>query len=416
MLRFGALVCLASLLGGCGDYTRTTRAARDEFYAGQFSEAAKRLEEGAYQEGTDQLLFLFDRATALHHASDYEQSIKDFEIAEKLAELKDYTSVSSEVATLVTNDKILPYKGEDFEKVLISQYQALNYLMLGKYEDALVECRRVNHKLHIMISQGKRKFRLNPMASYLAAMMYEDQRQWDHAYIDYQAVYKLTPDFPYLGEDLYRLAWKNNIRDHMERWAREYNLSADDQKRIRETAALPEIVIIVENGRSPEKVPHQNWHALPKYVPRQNPVSYARVLVNGVEQGRSYTLFDVEKTAIQDLDEKYGGLIAKRVGGVVAKEVLADQVGKRTDPILGALLRIGMHAADQADLRSWLTLPRDFQVYRARVAPGEMYKLAIQPRALSGAEAVSSTQNIEKIIHFENQKKNQRVFFHVRVL
>ena len=416
MMRFGALVFLASLLGGCGDYTRATRAARDEFYSGQFADAAKRLEEGAHEEGVDQLLFLFDRATALHHAGDYEQSIKEFEVAEKLAEIKDYTSLSSEAATFVTNDKILAYKGEDFEKVLISQYQALNYLMLGKYEDALVECRRVNHKLQMMISQGKRKFRLNPMASYLAAMMYENEREWDHAYIDYQAVHKLAPDFPYLGEDLYRLAWKNNIRDHMERWAREYNLSADDQKRIRESAALPEIVVIVENGRAPEKVPHHNWYALPKFVPRYNPVDYARVTVNGAEKGRSYTLFDVEKTAIQDLDEKYAGLIAKRVGGVVAKEVLADQVGKRTDPIVGALLRIGMHAADQADLRSWLTLPRDFQVYRLRVPPGEMYKVVIQPRTSSDVLAPSSTQNIEKIVHFENQKKNQRVFFHVRVL
>lgn len=410
------LVTLAGLLGaGCGDYTRTTRVAREEFYAGKYTEAAQRLEEGARTEGVDQLLFLFDRATALHHAGDYEQSIREFEIAEKLAEIKDYTSISSEAATLVTNDKILPYKGEDFEKVLISQYQALNYLMLRKHEDALVECRRVNHKLHLMISQGRRKFRLNPMASYLAAMLYEDQREWDHAYVDYQATYKLTPDFPYLGEDLYRLAWKNRIRDHMERWAAEFRLSVEDQKRIREEASLPEIVVIVENGRAPEKHPHPNWHAVPRFYPRPNPVAYAQISVNGVDKGRSYTLFDVEKTAIADLDEKYAGLIAKRVGGVVAKEVLADQVGRRTDPLLGAVLRIGMHAMDQADLRSWLTLPKDFQVFRLRVPPGESYKILIQPRDFSGGAVAGASGGVEKIVHFESQKKNQRAFIHVRL-
>lgn len=406
----------AGLLAGCGDYTRSTRGARGDFYAGKYSDAAKALEKGAHEEGVDQLLFLFDRATALYHAGDYDESIKDFTTADRLAEIKDYTSVSAEAATLFTNDKILPYKGEDFEKVLISQYLALNYLMLGKQEDALVECRRVNHKLHLMISEGKKKYRLNPMASYLAAMLYEDQREWDHAYIDYQAVYKLEPSFPYLGEDLYRLAWKNNIREDMSRWAAEFRLSAEDQKRIRESSVLPEIVVIVENGQAPEKAPHPNWQAVPKFYPRSNPVAYAEVLVNGIDKGRSQPLFDVEATAIKDLDDKYAGLIAKRIGGVVAKEVVANEVGKRTDPIVGAIMRIGMHAVDQADLRSWLTLPKDFQVFRLRVPPGDSYKITLQPRNSAGDAAPTSTPTFEKIVRFENQKKNQRAFVPVRVL
>src|SRR5262249_31158901 len=158
--RFVFVVVVAALASGCGNYTSTTRQAREEFYAGKYTEAAKSLEKGAHEDSLDQLLYLFDRATALHEAGDYEESIKDFALADKLAEIKDYTSISREAATLVTNDKIIQYKGEDFENFLISQYLALNYLYLHKYEDALVECRRVNHKLHLMIEQGKRKYKL----------------------------------------------------------------------------------------------------------------------------------------------------------------------------------------------------------------------------------------------------------------
>lgn len=402
-------------IAACGDYTATTRKARDEFYAGKYTEAAKALEKGAHEDGVNQVLFLFDRATALHQGGDYEESIKDFQLADKLTEIKDYTSLSTEAATLITNDKIVPYRGEDFEKVLISQYLALDYLMLGKYEDALVECRRVNHKLHLMISEGKRKYKLNPFASYVSAMLYENAGEWNDAYVDYQAVHQLVPGFNYLGEDLYRLAWRNGIREDVEKWAQEYRLSEEDKKRIRETASKPEIVVIVENGHSPEKRPNPAWAALPKYYPRSNPIAYADISVNKQPRDRSYVLFDVERTAIENLDEKFAGLIAKRIAGVVTKEVVAHQVEKRTDPLVGALLRIGMYVADQADLRSWLTLPKDFQIVRLRVSPGDSYAVQVQPKAVDGTMAGRAP--IEKVIHFPAyQRKPQRVFIPVRIL
>ena len=281
----GILGALAiGILPGCGDYSKSTREAREEFYAGEYSDAARSLEKGAREEGVDQLLYVLDRATALHHAGSYEESNQEFHLADKLSEIKDYTSLSAETATLITNDKIIPYKGEDFERVLISQYLALNYLMLGKKEDALVECRRVNHKLHMMISQGKRKYKLNPMAMYVAALLYEDAGEWSDAYVDYQQVYKLMPELSYLREDLYRLAAKNRMPDHQRRWAEAFNLSVEEQKRILEEASRPELVMIFELGRGPEKQPHRAFPSIPQFVPRYDSSNYADVFL---EDGRS---------------------------------------------------------------------------------------------------------------------------------
>lgn len=405
---------------GCSNYSSLTRQARDDFFSGKFAQAAKLLEKDAYKEGVDQLLYLFDRATALHHAGDYEQSIKDFHLADKLAEIKDYTSLATEAATLVSNDRIIHYKGEDFENILTSQYLALNYLMLRKYEDALVECRRVNHKLYLMITEGKRKYKLNPMARYLSALIYEDQHQWDEAYIDYKTVHELLPDFPYLGYDLYRLAWINKIYEEAERWATEYGLSREERKQIQKTAYYPQIVVIIENGRSPEKKPNPSWHSLPKFYPRSNPVSYVDVYINDSLAGRSYTLFHIEKTAIENLDEKYGKIIAKKIAGVVAKEVVADQVGKQTDPLVGAVLRLGMYAADQADLRSWLTLPKDFQVFRFQAVADTTYNLRLQPKSSDGAVVKPLIPGgLEKTVHFDGNyvagTRSTHAFIHVRL-
>src|SRR6185503_7847510 len=138
------------------------------------------------ENGRDLLLYLLDLGLSLHSAGRYEESNQAFLKADKIAEIKDYTSLSTEGATLLTSENIKDYKGEDFEKVLINTYLAMNYALMGDYENALVEARRVNHKLHLMVSEGQRKYKQNAFARYLSAVLYEAEGEWNDAYIDYK--------------------------------------------------------------------------------------------------------------------------------------------------------------------------------------------------------------------------------------
>ena len=156
-------------------------------------------------------------------------------------------------------------------------------------------------------------------------------------------------------------------RQGQEKWKENFALSDEEIKQIKNHQKWNEIIVIAEVGKSPEKRPHPNWNALPKYVPRFSPVKTIEVYSGEEKLGATELLFDVESSSIDALDQKFAGLIAKRIGGVVAKEVLADQVEKRVDPLVGGLLRLGMYIADQADLRSWLTLPREYQVFRYKL-------------------------------------------------
>jgi hypothetical protein len=79
----------------------------------------------------------------------------------------------TEAGTLLTSENIKDYKGEDFENCLINTYLAMNYALMGDVENALVEARRVNHKLQLMITDGQRKYKQNAFASYLSAILYE---------------------------------------------------------------------------------------------------------------------------------------------------------------------------------------------------------------------------------------------------
>lgn len=355
------------------------------FLSGKYEEAALKLEEALKKQGDsgpDILLYLLDYGLALHAASKFEESNKIFLQADKMAEIKDYTSLAAESASLVTSENIKDYKAEDFENVLINTYLAMNFALLGDLENALVEARRVNRKLHLMVTEGKRNYKQNAFARYLSAILYEAEGNWNDAYIDYKKTWELEPTLPGLGRDLWRTAWLADMRDQMERWDQEFKLSKEDHEVARMLDPKKdkgEIIILYENGHSPEKQPHPNFRTIPKFYPRFNPVSVAKVELNGKAAAETSKLHDIEATAIQNLDEKYAGIIAKKVAGIIAKEVVADQVERRTgSEFAGAVTRMVLYVIDQADLRSWRLLPRDLQVARLVVEPGT-YAVRVLP-------------------------------------
>jgi hypothetical protein len=348
-----------------------------QFRNGQYDDAIASLKKGLEEQGEngrDRLLYLLDLGLALHTRGLYEESNKVLLEADKIAEIKDYTSLAAEGATLLTSENIKDYKGEDFEKVLINTYLAMNYALIGDYENGLVEARVVNRKLRLMVEDGQRKYKQNAFARYLSGVLYEAEREYGDAYIDYKETRKLMPELPGLGRDLYRLAMLQGMGEEMERWKEEYGLTEEDiaaAKALAPRAKRAEIIVLYENGISPVKRPHPDWYSIPKFYPRYNPVLYAEVEVDGARRGGTMKLHDIEWTAMENLNEKWGGMIAKKIAGVVAKEVVGKQVENMTDsPLLGFATKMFFYVSDQADLRSWNLLPRDLQIARMVVDPG----------------------------------------------
>lgn len=46
---------------------------------------------------------------------------------------------------------------EDHEIILLHYFKVINYLQLGSYEEALVECRRINDKINLLNKRPLRK-------------------------------------------------------------------------------------------------------------------------------------------------------------------------------------------------------------------------------------------------------------------
>ncbi|HMN69634.1 MAG TPA: hypothetical protein PKC28_13920, partial [Bdellovibrionales bacterium] len=173
-------------LFACASYQTKLSDFRSALKSNQPAAAAEKIKEKAFKEGDDQVVYLFEYGTAEQIAGRYQESNQALLKAEDLTEIKDYHSVSRLGGSLLLNEGMVQYKGEDFEKVLLNGMLAVNFLMLNKLEEAQVECRKLNDKLYKYKFEGKKNYQQNPFAFYLSAMIWEANRDWDSAYIDFK--------------------------------------------------------------------------------------------------------------------------------------------------------------------------------------------------------------------------------------
>ncbi|WIG99051.1 hypothetical protein [Myxococcus sp. SDU36] len=376
-LRGWGALALASVLllsSGCaGDYVARTRGVRSAYQQGDYSRALSSL-EAATKEGPEQdrLLVLMDKGMVLHAAGQWAESNAVLEEAERLSEQLDSVFVGEEAKTLVTNERQRAYRGEDFEKLMISVLQALNYVELGDDEAAMVEVRQVNERLEKMIAEEKKPYEQLAIARYLGGVIREDQRDWDSAYIDYAKAYEIAPRKDALAEPLLRLAKRAGRDDVYAELLAKY----PDVPHAPLAPDEGQLVVVVEAGLSPEK--HRNSRdpggggaliEVPVYRKRglAPPVSVA---LEG-ESKQAVTVTSLSDVAVVHLDDRIGRLLAKQLAGVAVKAGVAAGVGALTkSDELGVLTFLVLNAMNAPDLRSWLSLPAEFQVARFRVPAG----------------------------------------------
>ncbi len=384
---------LVLVIASCATYQSKVEKARDQLSMGSPQMAASLFAEKASEEGKDQLLFMLDYGIALHEAGDLEKSNEILIQADRLAEVKDYTSLSREAGSLFLNEALIQYKSERFENILINTYLALNFTLMGDYENALVECRRIDNKIYKQKLENE-DARKSFFARYLSAMIWEAQGKWDSAYIDYKNAYEINPNLSYLGKDLIRSAWRARRQQDLADWKHKYpHFDLSDIKQ--ETRNNGELVFIYQQGWIPRKRPRPENFRFPHLVPQYTGFTEAVVEVDGTRKSTSNMLYDVGREATRTLDNDYAYLVAKKVAGFIAKEIAADQIRQRNEA-LGALALIAMHVSDQADLRQWSTLPDSFQITKISLPPGS-HAIKVYAQGSAGERLIfDSTIEIKK--------------------
>lgn len=382
IVRFAFLSLVIFFIVGCALYAHRIARPRSLIERGDFEPAIEELTKLAARKDNDELLYLMDLGIAYHRAGKYKEAIETFLKADTLMEIKDYTSLSEEAATVLLSDEAKKYRGEDFEKILINVYLAIDYTLLRQWDDALVECRRVNHKLDRMISEGQLPYEHNAFAKYLAAVLFEARREYNDAFVDYRQLLKWADDFPYLGVGLLRMADRLKASEEFADYRKRYA----DVKDFRLEKGHGEVILLLEQGLSPVKRPHPNFRLLPKFYKRFFWSDYVWLSTDTGERFRSYPLFDIESTAITELDNRIDGILAKKIAGIAVKETAGFAVEKATkSELAGFLAKVFLYASDSADLRSWTTLPARLQLLRMKVKAGR-HNLSLDMVETSGQE------------------------------
>ncbi len=398
-------------LVGCGMPHHLTATVDEMNAREEFSQALSYVEEHEedYQE-RNRLLFYLDEGMLAFSAGEFEKAIQAFTEAEQLMEELYTISVSREATTFLINDNTAPYRGEDFESVMVNLFLALSYASLSKMEDALVEARKIDSKLAAINLQydeeHKNNYREDPFARMLMGIFYEMAQtsvDLNDAYISYRLALKgYESEYRRFGLNVPGILVENALsaaefigkeakNELLERYPEQEFLSPAERRERAEVFALH------FNGRTPIKQPAEVVFPMPDgffvklAFPGYRPVAkrivggrlYAKHLTEDQTYQTSFTMGEpIGKIAVENLEDRRGRIVAKTLARVTAKylavkavQKAAQEAGGRDYGALAGFLtgvtgNLLAFASEVPDLRSWRTLPDEILISKLTLEPG----------------------------------------------
>ncbi|MBQ6781495.1 MAG: hypothetical protein IJP62_09735 [Treponema sp.] len=371
----------------------------------------------------DEVLTFLDAGLVAHYDNRIADSNANLGQAETLMEKYGAKSVSQSILSMVTNDLVQDYAGEDFENIYANVFMALNYLRLGEQDEAMVEIRRFDNKLKTLRSKYEGQihdfemanedakvkkvsiqFHDSALARYLSMILYRADGDADNAAVDYKYL-KSAFD---TQKDLYNF---------------DIPMTAAEEAGIGKSKAR--LNVLAFSGLSPIKkekaVRAYSWEgtvwyklALPVMERRSSSVSSVLVTATDKASGERFTqklelLESLENICEDTFQQKYSILYARALARSIAKtaanttmHVLSNKEQKEknmNEAIIFSLLdfatKITNEVTERADVRTCRYFPAKASVAGITLPPGE-YTVSVQ--FLNG----------RKIVHTETKEMSVR--------
>lgn len=382
---------------------------------GEYNAVYAELEKpsGYLYRNTDKALEQLDKGVVSHYAGENDRSNKELSAAETIIQNTSAASITQAAASMVTNDTVKDYSADPYEEVYINIFKALNYIELGKTDDAFVEIRRFDNKLkeltvkyQAQIEQQKLQLKNDAssvpssqmhfidsaLARYLSMLMYRSEGDTDNASVDYKKIiqaYRLQPT-------LYQFKMPDSISEEMT---------------VSKKAAR--LNVIAFSGRAPLKVEQDTpllitngWYhiALPVMEKRTSEIAYAEVAAISKDTGKQ-SLFrldkieSIEDIALDTYQEKFSLITAKTIGRVIAKmttTAVLDVASDKSDNdtlsllfgVLGAASRANALLSERADVRTSRYFPASALAGGITLDPG-LYDITVTFKTNNGRTAAS---------------------------
>jgi hypothetical protein len=336
---------------------------------------------------------------------------------------------------------------------MVNYFMALNYIKLEKYDDALVECRRINIKLNQFndkYKDHKNRYQRDAFAHTLMGIIYEIDHDYNNAFIAYRNAltiyetdYKEYFNIPVpsqLKKDLLRTAYLTGFYDDVAYYEKKFGMKYQHHPKDN-----GELVFFWLNGFGPYKtensinfvkVPNQRKGyitlvneeynlsyplyigdkssqekrafeelrffrvAFPKYIERPPVYNSAAIYQNSTIY-QLELLQDINDIAFKTLNDRMAREMANAIMRLATKkalELLADEQNEG----LGTLINLVNTLTEKADTRNWQTLPYSISYCRIPLNSGNN-KLILKTNSSKG---ISQTQSF----NFVGEK--DKIFFH----
>ena len=426
--RSALFVSLALSLSGCATFrsynkelTQTTNIAS----SGQVDQAIKQLDKD--NKGQKDLLYYLELGMLQRWVDRYPESQTAWMSANQTVQAWEHTVQTDPskllpgAASYLINDKLRPYEGHDYEKVLLLTYIALNFLAMGDYDNARVAIKQA-HELEAVIADlrwkelskvqqeaqkngAKTNFKElngypvqtidNPavnglknsyqsaLSHYLAGFVYESLGEAGLAAPGYRLANELQPNQPVLEEALRGLDQRVSV--------------AEDGK--------TDVLFVIGSGTAPALQSRQfplpipingTLIILPISFPVIVPTSSAylprQITWDGAEALTVAPITNIDLMARRALKDDMPGIMLRgairSTTKAAAQYALLHQAQRKNNlglAIAALAVTLGSVITESADERTWRTLPLEFGIARGRLPPG-MHTFTLQTPA--GARSI----------------------------
>jgi hypothetical protein len=430
-MRFPAvslsLTLAVLVLSGCAtfrSYDAELRQTLSMAASGQVDAAIKTLDKHNKGDEKD-LLYYMEMGELQRLRSHYDKSqhvwmsadkkVQEWEAAAKLDPLR----VSGSVASYLLNDKLRPYQGQDFEKVMLTTRMAMNFLAKGDFDSARVAIKQTHEREALIADvRSKQYAQVEDQARKKgASTSFRELNGYPVATIDTPEVRALRNSYQsafshYLAGFIYEALGEPSLAAAGYRQAIELRgstplldegLAALDQRVAARDDGRTDVLFAIETGLAPARVSQQFSLPIPvndrlilisvsfPVLQNQAPdTSVSRLLLNGQDEVPAAKITSVDAMARRALEDEMPGIMlrgfVRSTGKAVAQYQAQRQAELRRkqgdDGASAALdaaaiaLMIGSVATESADERGWRSLPATIHVARTKLPPGS-YSLSL---------------------------------------
>lgn len=328
------------------------------YFTGKETEALEELRIKSFEsDKKDALIYLSDYGIGLFHNEQFTSSIKVLKEAEEISNsIK--KSVTGEALSFILSDEQSNYVGESFERVLILQYIAFNYLAMNDFESAKRYFRKIEFEQKEM-KLIEDKYRQNLLVRYLDSSISMALGNFNDARVQLKNINTLDPTLTNPLSDRLVMASLEKDNQDISKFSnlKDFIYSSKNQNRFSD---LTHIILIVSAGKTAKKESRgkiirdkkfislfratadtallignpnvsaviesfgQAENPIPRYKERDFLSATERNFeVEGIIKGKSTIIFDYSKTAVRSYNDDYDSILSKNMASISVKMLIA---------------------------------------------------------------------------------------------